>query len=79
MSVLPHQEVSGSFPLGQMVSHPSALQGAASGTGPSQGLQAVQESGRPPSLDQRRTYRQVRGHEVGLCSSWCGRWSFSHV
>ena len=79
MSVLSHQEVGSSFPLELMMFHPSALQSARSSTGQYQGLQAVQESGRPPSLHESRTYRQVWGHEIGLYSSWYSRWSFRGV
>jgi hypothetical protein len=79
MRVLAREEISNGFPLGQVGSYPAALSGAAPRTGRHQGLQAVQESGRPPSLGQRRTHHRVHRHELVLRVNRCSRWSFSHV
>jgi hypothetical protein len=79
MRVLSREEIGNGFPLGQVGSYPAALYGATPRTGRHQGLQAVQESGRPPSLCQRRTQHRVHRHEVVLRVNRCNRWSFSHV
>jgi len=79
MCVLAREEIGSSFPLGQVGSYPSTLYGATPRTGRHQGPQAVQESGRPPSLCQSRTHHRVHCHEVVLRVNWCSRWSFSHV
>ena len=79
MRVLAREEISNGVPLGQVGSYPSALYGATPRTRRHQGLQAVQESGRPPSLCQSRTHHRVHRHEIVLRVNWCSRWSFSHV
>jgi hypothetical protein len=79
MRVLAREEISNGFPLGQVGSYPAALYGATPRTGRHQGLQAVQESGRPPSLCQRRTHHRVHRHEIVLHVNRCGCWSFSHM
>jgi hypothetical protein len=79
MRVLAREEISNGFPLGQVGSYPSALYGTTPRTGRHQGLQAVQESGRPPSLCQSRIHHRVHRHEIVLRVHWCSRWSFSHV
>jgi hypothetical protein len=79
MRMLAREEISNGFPLGQVGSYPAALYGAAPRTGRHQGLQAVQESGRPPSWCQRRTHHRVHRYEIGLRVHRCSRWSFSHV
>jgi hypothetical protein len=79
MRVLAREEISHGFPLGQVGSYPSALYGTAPRTGRHQGLQAVQESGRPPSLCQRWIHHRVHRHEIVLRVNRCSRWSFSRV
>ena len=77
MRMLACEVISNSFPLGQVGSYPSALYGATPRTGRHQGLQAVQERGRPPSLCQRWTRRRVHYHEIVLRITRCSSWSFS--
>jgi hypothetical protein len=79
MCVLAREEISNSFPLGQVGSYPAALYGAAPRTGRHQSLQAVQESGRPPSLDQRRSRHRVHRYEIVLRVHRYSRWSFSRM
>ena len=79
MRVLAREESSNGFPLGQVGSYPAALYGAAPRTGRHQGLQAVQERGRPPSLDQRWAQHRVHRYEIVLRGNRCSGWSFSHV
>jgi|SoiMetStandDraft_2_1073263.scaffolds.fasta_scaffold42453_2 hypothetical protein len=79
MRVLAREEIRNGFPLGQVGSYPSALYGATPRTGRHQGLQAVQESGRPPSLCQRWIHHRVHRHEIVLRVNRCSRWSFRHV
>ena len=79
MRVLTREKISSSLPLRQVGSYPSALYGATPRTGRHQGLQAVQESGRPPSWCQRRTQHRVHHHAIGLYVNRCSCWSFSHV
>ena len=79
MRVLACEKIRNGFPLGQVGSYPSALYGAMLRTGRHQGLQAVQESGRPPSLCQRWTQPWARRHEIVLRVNRCGCWSFSYI
>ena len=78
MRVLAREEISNGFPLGQVGSYPAALYGAAPRTERHQGLQAVQESGRPPSLGQRWTQHWVHRYEIVLRVNRCSCWSFSY-
>jgi hypothetical protein len=71
------EEIGNSFPRGQVGPDPSALYGATPHAGRHQGLQAVQERGRPPSLCQRWTRRRVHDDEIVLRITRCGSWSFS--
>jgi len=71
MRVLTREEIGSSFPLGQVWSSPSTLYGAMPHTGRHQGLQAVQESGRPPPLCQRWKHSRVHRHEIALCVNRC--------
>ena len=77
MSVLSRQEIGNGFALGQVGSYPSALYGATPRTGRHQGLQAMQESSRPPSLCQRWIQHRVHHYEIVLRVNRCSRWSFS--
>ena len=79
MRVLSREKIGNGFALGQVGSYPSALYGAMPHTGRHQGLQAVQESGKPPSLCQTWTHHRVHRHEIVLRVNRCSRWSFSHV
>src|SRR5919204_2615259 len=79
MRVLSREEIGHGFPLGQIGSYPAALYGATPRTGRHQGLQAVQESSRPPSLWQRWIHHRVHHHEIVLRVNRCSGWSFSHV
>jgi len=79
MRVLAREEIGNGFPLGQVGSYPAALYGATPRTGRHQGLQAVQESGRPPSSCQRWTQYRVHHHAIGLRVTQYSCWSFSHV
>jgi hypothetical protein len=79
MCVLAREEISNGVPLGQVGSYPSALYGAMLRTGRYQGLQAVQESSRPPSLCQRWTQHWMCRHKLVLRVNRCGCWSFSHM
>jgi hypothetical protein len=79
MRVLAREEIGNGFPLGQVGSYPAALYGATPRTGRHQGLQAVQESSRPPPLCQRWTQHRVHHHAIGLRVNQCSCWSFSHM
>ena len=79
MRVLAREEIGSSFPLGQVGSYPSTLYRATPRTGRHQAPQAIQESGRPPSLCQSRTHHRVHHHEIVLRVNWCSRWSFGRV
>jgi hypothetical protein len=79
MRVLTREKISSGFPLGQVGSYPSALYGAMLRTGRHQGLQAVQESGRPPSLCQRWIQHWGHRHKLVLRVNRCGCWSFSRM
>ena len=79
MRVLACEEIGNGFRLGQVRSYPSALHGATPHTGRHQGLQAVQESSRPPSLGQRWIQHRAHGHEIVLRVHWYSYWSFRHV
>ena len=79
MRVLAREKIGNGFPLGQVGAYPAALYGATPRTGRHQGLQAVQESGRPPSLWQRWTQYRVHHHVLGLRVNRCNCWSFSYV
>jgi hypothetical protein len=76
MRVLTREEISNSFPLRQVGPYPAALYGATPRTGRHHGLQAVQESGKPPSLCQRWSQHRVHRYEIVLHVNRCGRWSF---
>ena len=71
MRVLAREEIGNGFPLGQVGSYPSALYGATPRTGRHHGLQAVQESSRPPSLCQRWNHHRVHRHGIVLRVNRC--------
>jgi hypothetical protein len=79
MRVLTRKKISNSLPLGQVGSYPSALYRAMLRTGRHQGLQAVQESSRPPSSCQRWTQHWMCRYKLVLRVNQCGCRSFSHM